>query len=119
MSDKIKIGSFGQDLAKNYLLKRGYRIYGENFRILEGELDLIAAKDGQLIFIEVKTRLSNKYGLPEEAVDKKKLAKMQEAAFKYMTKQGFNSDNYRYDLVAVLIDKAERKAIIRHYKSIA
>lgn len=118
MSDKIKIGNFGQNLAKDYLLKRGYQICGENFRVLEGELDLIAAKDKQLVFIEVKTRLSNKYGLPDEAVDGHKLRKMQEAALKYMTNQGFNSDNYRYDLVAVLVDKNEKKAIIRHYKNI-
>lgn len=118
MDNKIKIGKFGQDLSAEFLQKRGYKILSENFFTRLGELDLIAEKDGQIVFVEVKTRLGHKFGLPEEALNFDKAKKMKEAALEYLTQNNINSDNYRFDLVAVEINEAEKKAQIRHYKNV-
>ena len=118
MNYKGQIGSFGQKLAADFLRRKKYQIEAENFRTRQGEIDIIATQDGQLVFVEVKTRLSNRFGLPEEAVSQSKLEKMQQTALKYLKQQQINHDNYRFDIVAIEIDKAQKKAAIRHYKNI-
>lgn len=118
MDIKIKIGKFGQDIAAEFFLKRDYKILQNNFYTRFGEIDLIAEKDGQIIFAEVKTRFGHNFGLPEDALDFGKAKKIEETALEYLTKNNINSDNYRYDLVAVEIDKEKKKAQIRHYKNV-
>jgi putative endonuclease len=118
MNHKGQVGSFGQKLAVDFLRQRKYQIEAENFRTRQGEIDIIALRDGQVIFVEVKTRLSDRFGLPEEAVSASKLEKMRLTAYKYLKENGVNHDNFRFDIVAIVIDKADKKANIRHYKNI-
>ena len=118
MNLKGEIGIFGQKLAVDFLRRQGYQLKAENFRTRQGEIDIVAIKDGQIVFVEVKTRLSERFGLPEEAVSSGKLEKMRLTAFKYLEQNQENTDNFRFDIVAIVIDKIEKKAIIRHYKNI-
>jgi len=113
-----EIGDFGQQIAKRYLLNKNYKILGENYYCREGEIDLIAQKGSQIVFLEVKTRLSRNFGLPEEAVGKEKKEKMEKAALVYLEKEKVKNENYRLDLMAVEIDKQDQKARIRHHKAI-
>ncbi|HDQ22879.1 MAG TPA: YraN family protein [Candidatus Uhrbacteria bacterium] len=113
-----EIGDFGQQIAKRYLLNKNYKILGENYYCREGEIDLIAQKGSQIVFLEVKTRLSRNFGLPEEAVGKEKKEKMEKAALAYLEKEKVKNENYRFDLMAVEIDKQDQKARIRHHKAI-
>ncbi len=119
MNFKIKVGSYGQKLAVDFLKQRNYQLVESNYYTRQGEIDLIAQKDGQIIFIEVKTRLSDKYGLPEEAVTDRKKEKMHQAAWQYLAKAQINHDNYRFDIIAIVINRSESKAIIRHHKNIS
>lgn len=114
----IQVGGFGQGLAVNYLRGKKYQIEAENFRTRQGEIDIIVSQDSQVIFVEVKTRLSERFGLPEEAVSESKLEKMRLTALQYLEQKQINHDNYRFDIVAIVIDKANKKANIRHYKNI-
>lgn len=66
---RLKVGYFGQKLAKNYLLAQGYEILAENYYIRGGEIDLIAKISQKVVFIEVKTRTNFRYGQAEDAVD--------------------------------------------------
>ncbi|MFA5187796.1 MAG: YraN family protein [Patescibacteria group bacterium] len=118
MSYKQNIGKYGQEVARKWLQARDYNFLAANFSTRHGELDLIFEKNKQIIFVEVKTRLSDKFGLPEEAVTEQKKAKMSEAGLKYLAANQIASDNYRFDIVAVEIDKANKKAKIRHHKGI-
>jgi len=118
MNYKLRIGDYGQKLAVDFLTKRKYKILGEKFFTKDGEIDLIAEQNGQLIFIEVKTRLSDKFGLPEEAVDRQKKEKMSEAGLQYLAEKQIGHDNYRFDCIAIEIDKKNKKAVIRHHKGI-
>ena len=118
MDNKILIGKFGQKLAAEFLQKRKYSILQENFYARFGEIDLVAQKDGQIIFIEIKTRLSCEFGLPEDSLTKAKSEKIREAALEYLDKKQINNENYRFDLIAVQIDKIRKRAQIRHYKNV-
>ena len=67
-----EIGDFGEKAAEDYLVEMDYLILERNYRLKFGEIDIIAAKDGGLVFVEVKTRKSNLFGEPSEYVDRKK-----------------------------------------------
>lgn len=94
-------GSSGEDLAISYLKKHGYRILERNFHSRVGEIDIIA-KDGQvLVFVEVKTRWSKKFGNPQEAVTPWKLQSIIKTANYYKLLHPELPDAMRIDVVAV------------------
>lgn len=66
---KRKLGASGERKACRYLKRKGYKIIARNFRNPFGEIDIIASKDDITAFIEVKTRLTDSYGTPSQAVD--------------------------------------------------
>lgn len=118
MTFKIKIGKFGQQLAAQFLLKKGYQFLTANYYCRQGEIDLIFSDQGQLVFVEVKTRLSADFGLPEEAIDQIKKEKLYQSGLQYLEKEQINHDNWRIDGIAIEIDKANKKVQIRHHKNI-
>lgn len=77
---KNPLGKIGEELAAKYLSKLGYKIIETNFRIRGGEIDIIALDKNTLVYIEVKTRSSHKFGTPEEAVTPWKLKFLERAA---------------------------------------
>lgn len=112
-------GSFAENIASRYLVKKGYSILLKNWTCRWGELDLIAEKDGVLTFIEVKYRLTEKYGEIFESLTyakKKHLYRTiniflkQDSTFK-------NYENWRFDLIC--IKKLSGKFYISHYKSLS
>lgn len=115
---KQNIGDFGQQLAGQFLISKQHQILEEKYYTRLGEIDIIAEKNNQLLFIEVKTRTSEKFGRPEEAVSQSKKEKMNEAVLQYLSENNINHDNYRLDIIAVLIDKGEMVAKIRHLKNV-
>ena len=79
MSTKIQ-GDIGEELACEYLLQNGYKILERNFRIRGGEIDIIALDGGTLVYAEVKTRTSYRFGRPEESITLRKLKFLERAA---------------------------------------
>ena len=77
------LGDFGECAAAEYLKSEGYEILARNFRAAHGEIDIVARDGGFLVFVEVKTRSSEKYGFPSEAVDYNKRKHMRLAAEEY------------------------------------
>ena len=107
MYRKKVIGEAGELLAAIYLQEKGFTILEKNYLTKAGELDIIAAKNGVLHYIEVKTRSSLKYGKPEEAVNEKKLERMERAALLYRAK---NHPPYEYesiDVIAITLEHLE------------
>lgn len=76
----VTSGRYGEELACQFLKKLGYKIIERNFRIRGGEIDIIATDDNTLVYIEVKTRSSYRFGRPEEAVTRWKLKFLERAA---------------------------------------
>lgn len=100
MSDKIKTGSNGENMAAEFLKEKGFEIVTRNYRHKHAEIDLIVKRDDWLLFIEVKTRSSSAFGEPEEFVDEFKARKIFEAAEEYI----FSTDwqgNVRFDVVSI------------------
>ncbi|MBC8033860.1 MAG: YraN family protein [Chitinophagaceae bacterium] len=84
MASHNDLGKFGEGLAKDYVLGKGFSLLHRNWVHASCEIDLIASKAGVLHFIEVKTRRSTTFGFPEESVDIKKFRNIQKAASKFL-----------------------------------
>lgn len=100
MTDKIKRGAEGEDLAANFLKQKGFTVLERNYRYRKSEIDLIVSRGNWLIFVEVKTRTSTAFGYPEEFVDYKKKKLIFEGALNYMYENDWQG-NVRYDIVAI------------------
>jgi len=95
-------GREGEKAAARFLEKNGYKILEYNYRVSGSEVDLIAAKDDTICFVEVKTRGTDDFGLPEEFVDRRKRAKIIRAAKIYSSSEKFIDFYVRFDIIAVL-----------------
>jgi len=100
-----QIGRFGEDLAVDFLKKQGYEILRTNFRCRLGEIDIIAKEGNTIVFVEVKTRKSLKFGLPSESVNFKKQLHIKRVA-EYFIAYHLLQDKYlyRFDVVEIFID---------------
>ncbi|MFH1367057.1 MAG: YraN family protein [Patescibacteria group bacterium] len=113
-----KLGATGERIAAEYLKEKGYLIKDRNFRVREGEIDLIAEKNYEYIFIEVKTRTSPKFGPPEESVNLKKQEKYAAVIEKYLEKNRLKNALWHCEIISLMIDKKQNTICLRHFKKI-
>ena len=109
-------GKRGEDIACDFLVKKGYRILHRNFRTKKGEIDIIGELENTLVFFEVKSRKSSKYGYPKEYVSNLKKKRILHAACFYLTKKGFWSRPVRFDIIGIIFGQGEVK--IEHEKDV-
>lgn len=102
MHSHLKTGAKGEDLAANFLQKQGYQIHHRNWQHEKLEVDLVAEKDGKLIFVEVKTRQNNHFGYPENAVSKSKQRHLLEAAEAYLEEFDLDQE-LRFDIISITL----------------
>jgi putative endonuclease len=102
----------GEDLAEKYLKSKGYKILERNFRKGYGEIDIIALKDDTLVFVEVKTRTSTKFGTPFEAISPFKLKALERTALFYKNLHPELPSALRIEAVSVLLDEVSKKGKI-------
>ncbi len=115
------LGRLGESLAADYLRRKGYRILGRNYKCKIGELDLIAAKDRTLVFVEVKTRSGITVGEPYEAVDRKKRQKLLKLADGYLTYGGIDNlssmfEDTRIDIISITMSDDGHIGNLEHVK---
>ncbi len=97
-----RLGRAGEDAAARFLSSLGYRILARRYRVRAGEIDLVAEEGGTLVFVEVKTRSSLRWGSPGEAVDLRKRRRMARAAALYLSRVGAAERPCRFDIVEIL-----------------
>ncbi|MBP3284053.1 MAG: YraN family protein [Clostridia bacterium] len=102
------LGNFGEDAAEKFLKRQGYKILERNYRCRFGEVDLVALEDGCLVFVEVKTRVSEKYGNPSNAVNGMKLQHMKKTALSYINYRRMGDYPARFDIAEVFADSGEK-----------
>lgn len=95
-------GKRSEIIASDYLKKKGYKILEVNYKTKVGEIDVIAKDKDYLVFVEVKSRLSQKFGHPLDAIDEKKQQKIHAVASLYMVKHGKYGTNCRFDAISIL-----------------
>jgi putative endonuclease len=97
-----QVGATGEDIAAAFLKKQGYKVLERNYRAPLGEIDLIARHQGALVFIEVKTRRSERFGAGQEAVHSAKQAKLRKLADYYLKQKRLGEVTVRFDVVGIL-----------------
>ena len=101
---KQRTGAFGEEVTVRYVTERGDEILDRNWRIREGEIDVISlSADGIFHFIEVKTRSSLAFGHPFEAINRDKAHRMQRLALGWLATHGCLGCEFSIDVVAVVI----------------
>ena len=109
--NKRSFGAQGETQARDFLLRKGMKILGMNYRRPTGEIDIIARKGRTLLFVEVKRRTSLRYGRPSEAVDRAKQLHILRTAQLYLQENGLTDAPVRFDVVEILPDE------IRHIEN--
>lgn len=98
---KKLLGRIGEGKAQEYLKKQGYKILEKNFKTHIGEIDLICQDGEDLVFVEVKTRIDDVYGMPSEAVDERKQRKYFLVATEYLVRNKKTDCKCRFDVVEI------------------
>ena len=104
-SSKIQLGTTGEEAAVAFLRKRGYRIVDRNVRTKFGEIDIVALDKGVVCFIEVKTRRSDAFGSPADALSLRKQRHLSKAALAYIKQKHLTEKDARFDLVGIIQDE--------------
>lgn len=102
MASKYEKGMDGQQIAEAFLIGKGYVVKDKNYRLRSGEIDLVVAHRGYVIFVEVKYRRGLTHGYPREAVTYGKQQKIQKTALHYVYTRGLGDADMRFDVVEVL-----------------
>lgn len=96
------VGRFGESIAEQYLTKQKYKIVDRNFYCHYGEIDLIVWDGESVIFVEVKSRKDDKYGMPREAVNWRKQQKIVKCATYWLYKNKQTGVPVRFDVIEIL-----------------
>lgn len=96
------LGVWGESTAENYLSENGVRIIHKNYRTRYGEIDLIGKEEETFLFVEVKTRQSEKFGYPEEAVTAEKLDRMETVIGDYFEQYDHGDVDWRIDIISII-----------------
>ena len=100
MARHNELGAFGEEMAAAYLQQKGYEILERNWKFRSAEVDIMAKKDNTLAVVEVKTRSSIEFGLPQDFVKPKKIRHLLDAVNEYITSNDLGFE-VRFDIMAI------------------
>lgn len=103
MADKDDLGRAGEDRAAAHLTACGYRIIDRNWRCPQGEIDIVATREAALVVVEVKTRTSEAFGHPFEAIDRRKAERLWRLAMAWISAHPLDARGHRLRLDAIAI----------------
>jgi putative endonuclease len=108
------VGAWGEAIAARHLEGKGYRIRDRNWRAGRGELDIVAEREGAVVFVEVRARRSDAYGAPEETITPRKQAKLIETAERYLAEHSLEGAQWQIDAVVIEFDARNAVARLDH-----
>ncbi len=114
----MNVGALGEHLARQYLQEKDYSFVTSNFRTRAGEIDLIFKQGNTYIFVEVKTRLSDRLGKPYEAVGFHKKLRMKRAIDYYLLTNKIGQSPLRVDIVSILLHSNGQISDLKHFENI-
>lgn len=116
--NKTELADWGEAKARLFLEKSSVQILATNFRSSSGEVDIIGHDQDDLVFFEVKTRSSTSFGFPEEAVNSRKIQKIELVANDYMDLFQLENENWRIDTIAIILNPFNGKFQIKWFKNV-
>lgn len=116
-NQKLVIGKLGEEIARKYLENKGFEILTQNYRTKYGEIDLVSKDKNELVFIEVRTKTKEDFGMPEETLNRKKIAKLKRNALFYTNRISWKGP-FRLDALCLVLDEKNQPTRIDHYQNI-
>ncbi len=110
-------GRKGEDDAARYLTERGYQLLKRNFRCPYGEVDIIALDGPVLVFVEVRSRSTENYGLPQESITEEKRSRLRRTARYYLAASGGHRGPVRFDVLAIKYKRNGQMEFLEHIKN--
>ncbi len=107
-----RLGFLGERIAERWLRRQGYRILARRFRVGHRDIDLIAQREGQVAFVEVKARQGAEFGDPVAAVHHRKQRELSKSARIWVDRHGRAGEHYRFDVVGILV--TEGRVWVKH-----
>ena len=108
-------GRLAEDIAAQALRAKGYDILAQNFSTRFGEIDIIAKQKDTMVFVEVKSKTGNDFGIPEDMISKRKLRRIYTMAQLYMGEKNVPS---RVDIVAIVLGQSGEVLRLTHYENV-
>lgn len=115
MTYQRKIGDKGEQIAAEYLKERGFQLLEKNFITRYGELDLVTLEGDMIVFVEVKTRTSKAFGLPETSITPTKMERIENAALLWLQAHPEASEDWRVDVVAIIMGQQGEILDFQHF----
>jgi putative endonuclease len=112
-----ELGDWGETYAANYLEELGYEVLRRNVRTPYGEIDIVAKEKNQLVFVEVKTRSSKKFGNPEDSVTEGKIIHLIESAVSFLQENPEFTEDWRVDVIAIRVDSQRKSPSLAHFEN--
>ena len=113
----LATGKLGEEIAKKYLENKGYKIVERNYKTKYAEIDLVAKRKNELVFVEVRTKVGENFGSPEETIDRKKLRKLWGNATAYGARARWQG-HCRIDAICIVLKKDYSLGRLNHYENI-
>ena len=114
LSHNLDLGRRGEEAAARFLVRRGYEVIERNWTCPAGEADIIAKDDECIVFVEVKTRMDEDQGVPEEAVTAEKRKRYERIAAFFLRDYEEVNIQVRFDVIGILVLTPDR-AMVRHH----
>jgi len=109
------LGQQGEKAAERYVMRKGWIVVERGFTARGGEIDLIAVDSSTIVFVEVKTRSSDRKGHPTEAVTLEKQRHLTRAAYSYLSKKQLGECSFRFDIISIIWPDTDQTPTIEHY----
>ena len=117
MSQHNEVGKIGEDLAARFLEENGYKIVEQNYKTRYSEIDLVATKGKDLVFVEVRTKIGENFGTPEDTLNNKKLNKVRFNALSYVAFKKWQG-HIKIDAICIVLKANYAVLRLNHYENI-
>ena len=113
--NNIEKGKLGEEIAFKYIISKGGKVIEKNYRTKMGEVDIIAKLNGELVFVEVKSRSNINYGYPSESVNYKKKRKITNVAKYYILENSLENLSIRFDVIEIYFNEKKINHIVNAF----
>ena len=117
MAEHNYVGKIGEDMARKYLEDKGYEILEQNYKTKYSEIDLVAKKHGELVFVEVRTKVGENFGTPEDTLKNKKMGKVRFNALSYVAFKKW-AGPVKIDAICIVLKPDFSVLRLNHYENI-
>ncbi|GAX91427.1 YraN family protein [Effusibacillus lacus] len=114
---RVERGKWGEALARKHLESLGWQIVAMNWRCRSGEIDIVAQDGSCLVFVEVRTRSSTRFGFPAESVDWRKQRKVRQVASVFLASNRVCTSRTRFDMISIQMYENGQDPVLEHIQN--